>query len=56
MVDVLVLGERHRVVGAVHARARRVDEVRDARVPAAFDHVAEGRELLAKYAPGLMSE
>ena len=41
MIDALVLRKRQRVVGAVDARARRIDEVRDAGVPAALEHVAE---------------
>ncbi len=51
MVDALVLGERQRVVGAVDARARRVDEMRDARVAAAFEHVAERDEVVRADTP-----
>ena len=47
MVDALVLGERQRVVRAVHRRARRVDEMRDARVAAALEHVAERVDVVA---------
>ena len=53
MVDRLVLGERQRVVGAVHRRARRVDQVRDARVAAAFEHVAEGVDVGAQVRGGI---
>ena len=48
MVDALVLGERQRVIRAVHRRARRIDEMRDPRVPAAFEHVAERVDVVAQ--------
>ena len=53
MVDVLLFRERQLVIGAVHARARRIDEVRDLRVAAAFDDVAERRQVVGEIRAGI---
>ena len=45
MIDVLVHGERHLRVRAVHRAGRGVDEVLDAVVPAAFEHVREADDV-----------
>jgi len=47
VVDALVLAERQPVVRAVHRRRRRVGEVRDAGVPATFEHVTERDDIVA---------
>ena len=48
MVDILVFRERQRVARAVDAGTRRVDEVRDSLLPAAFDDMAERRQVVGK--------
>jgi hypothetical protein len=45
MIDVLGLDERHRRVGAVDRTRRGVDQVLDAGVAAAFDHVQESGDV-----------
>ena len=47
MVDPLILRERQHVVRAVHRRRRRVDEMANAGMPAAFQHVAERDQIVA---------
>ena len=53
VVDVLILGERQDVICAIDARARRVDEVRDLRVAAALEDVAERRQVVGDVGLGI---
>jgi hypothetical protein len=45
MVDVVVLGERHLLVAAVDAGTRRIEQVLDAVVATALEHIHEADQV-----------
>ena len=53
MIDILILRERQRVVRAVDARARRVDQMCNTGVTTTFEHGAEHVDVVAQIGPGV---
>ena len=53
VIDVLLFRKRQLVIGAVHARARRIHEVRNLRVTATFDDVAECSQVVGEVRAGI---
>ncbi len=53
VVDPLVLGERQCVIGAVHARTRRIHQMRHARMPASFEDATKCIDVVAQVRSGI---